>query len=383
MSFPNAAWMTEEHTTWGETVRQFMESEIGPHIETWREAGMVPRALWDRAAEIGLLGATIPEEYGGAGCPLSFDLITMYEQGLVGDSGWGFAIQTIVAHYIDAYGTAAQKERWLTQLASGERVAAIAMTEPGTGSDLQGVRTRAERHDDVYRITGAKTFITNGQTADLVCVVAKTDASQGANGVSLLMVDTHEVEGFSRGRNLAKLGMKGADTSELHFEDCEVPTSALLGENEGQGFFQLMLQLPYERLAIGVGALGAVDCALRHTLAYTRERQAFGRPISRFQNTRFKLAEAKTKAEVLRSFLADLIGRLDEGKLDAATASMAKWWGSEVQGQVVDECLQLFGGYGYMLEYPIAHLYADARAQRIYGGTNEIMKELIARSLDL
>ncbi|MEN0066653.1 MAG: acyl-CoA dehydrogenase family protein [Myxococcota bacterium] len=383
MSFPNATWMSEEHTAYAETVRQFLEAELAPHIEAHREAGLVPRDLWTNAGELGLLGATIPEEFGGAGCPDSFDLITMYEQGRIGDSGWGFAIQTIVSHYILAYGTDAQKERWLPKLASGEQIAAIAMTEPGTGSDLQGVRTKAERDGDHYAITGAKTFITNGQTANLICVVAKTDASQGANGTSLIMVETDTVQGFQRGRNLEKIGMKGADTSELFFEDCRVPANFVLGEKEGQGFFQLMLQLPFERLAIGVGALGAIDCAIAHTLAYTRERKAFGRQISRFQNTRFKLAEVKTKAEVLRSFIADCIARQDAGTLDAATASMAKWWGSDVQGEVIDECLQLFGGYGYMLEYPIAHLYTDARAQRIYGGTNEIMKELIARSLDL
>ncbi|MEM1417049.1 MAG: acyl-CoA dehydrogenase family protein [Myxococcota bacterium] len=383
MSFPHAAWLSDDHALFAKTARRFVEAEITAHLEAHRKAGIVPREVWAKAADAGILGATIPEAYGGAGCPDSFDLITMYEQGRGGDSGWGFAIQTIVSHYIQAYATEAQKERWLPKLASGEHVAAIAMSEPGTGSDLQNVQTFAARDGDFYRLTGAKTFITNGQTADLICVVAKTDRSQGAQGTSLLMVETEGLEGFKRGRNLEKLGMKSADTSELFFEDCKVPTHFVLGGKEGQGFFQLMLQLPFERLAIGVLSLGAIDCAIEHTLAYTRERKAFGKPISRFQNSRFKLAEVKTKAEVLRSFLADCIGRQDLGKLDAATASMAKWWGSEIQGEIIDECLQLFGGYGFMMEYPIAHLYADARAQRIYGGTNEIMKELVARSLKL
>lgn len=382
-AFPHATWMTEDHQMWWQTVRKFLDVEVMPNEEQYRHDGLVPRSVWDKAGEAGILGATIPEEYGGAGAPPSFDLLTIYEQGRAGSSGWGFSIQTIVSHYIQAYGTDFQKKRWLPKLATGELVASIAMTEPGTGSDLQAVQTHAKSDGDDYLITGAKTFITNGQTTNFVCVVAKTDREAGAAGTSLIFVETDGNDGFKRGRNLEKIGMKSADTSELFFEDCRTPKSFLLGGQEGQGFYQLMLQLPYERLVIGVVALGVMDCALRHTLEYTRERKAFGKAISRFQNSRFKLAEIKTRIEFTRSFLADCVARQDAGTLDASTASMAKWYGSETQCEVVDECLQLFGGYGYMLEYPIAHLYADSRAQKIYGGTNEIMKELIARSMDL
>ncbi|MEC8039542.1 MAG: acyl-CoA dehydrogenase family protein, partial [Pseudomonadota bacterium] len=308
--------------------------------------------------------------------------VTVYEQARKGDIGWGYGIQSIVMHYINAYGTDAQKQRWLPKLVTGEMVGAIAMTEPGTGSDLQSVRTSATKEGNGYTINGSKIFITNGQSADLIIVVAKTDKDAGAKGVSLIVVEPAEVEGFSRGRNLKKMGMKGNDTSELFFENVKVPADNLIGPEEGQGFYQLMKQLPWERLMIAVMALGAIDFAIEETLRYVKERKAFGKRVMDFQNTRFKLAECKTKAEVLRSFVNDCIARLDEGTLDASTASMAKYWGSEVQNEIMHECLQLHGGYGYMMEYPIARLYADARVQMIYGGTNEIMKELIARSLD-
>jgi alkylation response protein AidB-like acyl-CoA dehydrogenase len=271
----------------------------------------------------------------------------------------------------------------LPKLISGDSVAAIAMTEPETGSDLQNVQTHAEKDGNHYKINGSKIFITNGHTADLVVVVAKTDRSAGAKGVSLIVLETEDAEGFRRGRNLKKLGMKGSDTAELFFEDVRVPTANLLGPEEGQGFYQLMKQLPWERLMIGVTALGFIDFAIAETVKYVQDRKAFGKRIMDFQNTRFKLAECKTKAELLRSFVNDGLARLETGELDAATASMAKWWGSQMQNEVMHECLQLHGGYGFMMEYPIARLYADSRVQMIYGGTNEIMKELIARSLDV
>lgn len=328
------------------------------------------------------MAGAVPEEYGGVGGGISFDAITAYEQARKGDIGWGYGIQSIVTHYVTAYGTDAQKERWLPKLTSGEMVAAIAMTEPGTGSDLKSVRTTATKDGNGYLINGSKIFITNGQNADLVIVVAKTDKDAGAKGVSLIAVETADAEGYSRGRNLKKMGMKGNDTSELFFEDVKVPADNLLGHEEGQGFYQLMKQLPWERLVIAITALGSIDFALEETLRYVKERKAFGNRIMDFQNTRFKLAECKTKAEVLRSFINDCIARLEVGELDAATASMAKYWGTEVQNEVMNECVQLHGGYGYMQEYPISRMYTDARVQMIYGGTNEIMKELIARSLD-
>ncbi|MDK2755004.1 MAG: acyl-CoA dehydrogenase family protein, partial [Gammaproteobacteria bacterium] len=274
-----------------------------------------------------------------------------------------------------------QKQRWLPQLVSGERISALAMTEPGQGSDLQSVETHAVLEDGVFRVNGAKTFITNGQMANLICLVVKTQRDAGARGVSLLMIETDQVDGFRRGQNLDKIGLKGQDTSELFFDDMLVPEGNILGLEPGQGFYQLMNQLPWERLAIGIGALGHMDFALTQTLEYVKERKAFGKTIFEFQNTRFKLAEQKTKLEVTRAFINQCIELQRDGQLDATTASMAKWWSSQMQCEVVDECLQLFGGYGYMLEYPIARAYADARVQKIYGGTNEIMKELIARSL--
>ena len=290
-------------------------------------------------------------------------------------------IHTIVVQYVLAYGTTEQKQRWLPELASGKRISALAMTEPGQGSDLQSVETRAVLEDSVFRVNGSKTFITNGQTANLICLVVKTQRDAGAHGVSLLMIETDHVDGFRRGQNLEKIGLKGQDTSELFFDDMLVPHENILGLESGQGFYQLMNQLPWERLAIGIGALGHMDFALEQTLEYVKERKAFGKSIFEFQNTRFKLAEQKTKIEVTRAFINHCIELQRDGQLDATTASMAKWWSSQMQCEVIDECLQLFGGYGYMLEYPIARAYADARVQKIYGGTNEIMKELFARSL--
>jgi len=378
-----AFWAEDEHKMFDEMINRFYADELVPHSTRWADQGIVDRDFWKTAGAAGIMGGAIDETYGGSGGDIGFDSVAIYGQARVGDCGWGLGIQSIVLHYIANYGTPEQRDRWLPGLVSGEIVGAIAMTEPGTGSDLKSVRTHAEKDGNQYRINGSKIFITNGQTADLVITVAKTDKDAGAKGVSLIVVEPGEVDGFRRGQPLKKLGMKGNDTAELFYEDVKVPLTNLLGNEEGQGFYQLMKQLPWERLLIAIQALGAIDFAIEQTVAYTQERKAFDKRIMDFQNTRFKLAECKTKAEVLRSFVNDCISRLNAGTLDAATASMAKYWGSEVQGQIMDECLQLHGGYGFMMEYPIARLYADARVQRIYGGTNEIMKELIARSLDV
>ncbi|MFD1507804.1 acyl-CoA dehydrogenase family protein [Lacimonas salitolerans] len=380
---PTASWVWDEHKMFADAVARVFADALEPNIEKWVEQGVVDRDFWTLAGDQGIMGGAVPEAYGGAGGGLGFDAITVYQQGAVGDCGWGYSIQSIVLHYLLAYGSEEQKQRWVPDLVAGRKVAAIAMTEPGAGSDLQAIKTHAEKDGNQYRINGSKTFITNGQTADLIVVVAKTDKAAGAKGVSLIVVETDQADGFRRGRNLKKLGMRANDTSELFFEDVKVPQTNLLGAEEGQGFYQLMKQLPWERLVIGITALGAIDFALKETIAYVQERRAFGQRVMDFQNTRFKLAEMKTKAEVLRAFLNDGIARAEAGTLDAATASMAKYWGTEVQNEVMHECLQLFGGYGFMMEYPIARLYADARVQMIYGGTNEIMKELIARSIDV
>jgi acyl-CoA dehydrogenase len=378
-----ASWPQEEHRMFYDSASRLLDDEMVPNIEKWNDQGVVDREFWTKTGEAGILGAALPEEFGGAGAPISFDAVTAYLQGRKGESSWGFSIQSIVNHYVAAYGTDSQKERWLPKLASGEYVGAIAMTEPGTGSDLKSVKTTAELVGNEYVLNGSKIFITNGQTADLIIVVAKTDKTMGTKGVSLLVLETEGADGFTRGRNLKKLGCKANDTSELFFEDVRVPPENLLGGEEGQGFYQLMKQLPWERLIIACLALGVIDFAIDETVRYVQDRKAFGQRVMDFQNTRFKLAECKTKAEVLRSFLNDCIARMDEGTLDAATASMAKYWGTQVQNEIANECLQLHGGYGYMMEYPIARIYADSRVQMIYGGSNEIMKELIARSIDI
>ena len=376
------SWMKEEHLLLQASVRKFFEAELVPNTVRWRKAGVVDRNFWRKAGAAGLLGAAVPEQYGGSGGTLAHDAVISYEQARAGDSGWGFGVLNIVTHYILAYGTEKQKSKWLPGFVTGDVVPAIAMTEPGTGSDLQAVRTTADKDADDYVINGSKTFITNGQTADVIVVVAKTDRKARARGISLILVETEGANGFRRGRNLEKLGMKGQDTSELFFEDVRVPQSNLLGGQEGQGFFQLMSQLAWERLAIGIGALGMSDYMLGETLTYVKERKAFGQRLMDFQNTRFKLAEAKTKLEVTRAFIDQCMEKLLRGELDATAGSMAKWWGSQIQCEIADECLQLHGGYGYMMEYPIARAFADARVQKIYGGANEIQKELIARSLD-
>lgn len=375
-------WLTEELEILQSAVRKFYEKEFLPHSERWDEQGSVDREAWLKAGEAGILCASIKEEYGGGGGTFAHEMVIAEEQGRIGISGFGNSVHSgIVAHYIQSYGTEDQKKKWLPKMATGEIVGGIAMTEPGTGSDLQGVKTTAKKSGNQYVVNGQKTFITNGQQANLICVVAKTDPSGGAKGTSLIMVETDEVEGFRRGRNLKKLGMKAQDTSELFFDDVKVPTSNLLGTEEGKGFFQLMQQLPQERLIIAVQACVAMEMALKYTTDYVKERTAFGQRILDFQNTQFKLAECKTEATIARVFVDDCAMKLLDGKLDATTAAMAKWWTTQKQNEIVDTCLQFFGGFGYMMEYPIAKLYADARVQKIYGGTNEIMKMLIARTL--
>ena len=375
-------WMTEELSMLQDSAGRFFDREFVPHEEDWAKAGIMPREMWNKAGEAGLLLASVPEEYGGAGGTFAHESVILYEQGRANVRSLGNAVHSgIVAQYILAYGSEEQKRRWLPKMAAGELVGAIAMTEPGTGSDLQAVRTTARMTGNQYVVNGQKTFITNGQHADLVIVVAKTDPKEKARGVSLIVVETAEAEGFSRGRNLEKLGLKAQDTSELFFDDVKVPTANLLGTEEGQGFFQLMNQLPQERLIIGVGACAAMDLAIELTTDYVKQRKAFGKRIVDFQNTRFKLAECKTEAHIARVFVDNCLQRHLAGELDVTTAAMVKWWCAQKQNEVIDECLQLFGGYGFMDEFPISRMYADARVQKIYGGTNEIMKELIARSL--
>jgi len=382
LGLPKPAWVSDDVAMVYDTAHRFLSAEIAPRYEEFEKAECFDRESWLKAGEAGLLCASMPEEYGGSGGTFAHESAIIEAIGHVGVEGFGIPPHnSIVAPYILAYGSEEQKRKWLPAMARGELIGAIAMTEPGAGSDLQGVKTRAERDGNQYRINGSKTFITNGQLANLVIVVTKTDPSQGAKGVSLIVVETDEVDGFRRGRNLDKIGLKSNDTSELFFEDMRVPTANLLGSEEGQGFVQLMQQLPQERLQIGTAALAMIERALGLTIDYVKERKAFGKAILEFQNTQFKLAELKTEATIGRVFYNDCVARHIAGGLDPTTASMAKYWLTDLQGKVVDECLQLHGGYGYMNEYPIARMYRDARVQRIYGGTNEIMKLLIARSL--
>ena len=376
-----SSWNSREIDIFREAVRRFIEAEFLPLDKTWQRQQYVDKAAWRQAGEIGLLCPDVPPEYGGAGGNFCYDAVVYEELAFAGITSFGNAIQSIVAHYLLAYGNEEQKRSWLPKLVSGEMIAAIAMSEPQTGSDLQGVKTRAELQGRHYVINGSKTFISNGQTANLICVVAKTDQSQGTGGITLIMVESEGLDGLRRGRTLEKLGQKGQDTSELFFDDCRVPAENLLGETENRGFTQLMQQLPRERLIVAIMGVAAIERALRLTVEYTKERKAFGQSIADFQNTRFRLAECQTEAVIGRIFVDHCIERLNEDKLDSVTASMAKWWVTEKQCEIIDQCVQLHGGYGYMLEYPIAQMYADCRPQRIYAGTNEIMKELIAKSL--
>lgn len=363
-----------------DTVRKFLEQEAAPYHRQWEKDGQVSRKLWLQAGELGFLCPTVPEEYGGAGADFRYSAVVMEEISRQGLSGIGFPLHSdIVAPYLLAYGTPEQKQRYLPKMVSGEMITAIAMTEPGAGSDLQGIASSAVRDGDHYVLNGSKTFITNGQMADLVIVVVKTDASAGAKGTSLLLVES-AWDGFQKGQNLEKVGMKAQDTSELFFQDVRVPITNLLGSAEGQGFFQLMQELPQERLQVGLTAIAACEAAFQWTLDYVKERKAFGKPVIKFQNTRFKLAELKADITAGRCFADRCLELHLEGKLDIPTAAMLKQWATDLQGRVMDECVQLHGGYGYMWEYPIARAWADARVQRIYAGTNEIMKEIVARS---
>ncbi len=370
----------EEHELFRAMVRKFYEREITPHREAWEEAGEISREAWEKAGAAGLLCPTMPEEYGGAGGDKRYSVIQMEEQAYAGDTGPGFSLHSeIVAPYILHYGSEDQKRTWLPKLASGHTIGAIAMSEPGTGSDLQGVKTTAVKDGNELVINGQKTFITNGYMSDLVIVVAKTDTDAGAQGISLVLVEA-ERDGFSKGRKLKKIGLKAQDTAELFFDDVRVPMTNLLGE-EGKGFIYLMQELAWERMQVAIMGIAAAEAALEQTIAYTKERKAFGRAIGEFQNSRFKLAEMKTEIAIGRVFVDRCVDLLLADKLDVETAAMAKLWVSELQCRVVDQCLQLHGGYGYMWEYPIARAFADSRVQRIYAGTNEIMKELISRTL--
>jgi acyl-CoA dehydrogenase len=375
-------WMTEELDTFRDQFRKFLAKDLAPHADKWRAQKMVDRSAWVKLGEMGALLPSIPEEHGGLGASFAYDA-AIYEdmEAIVPDALSGVTVSSgIVAHYIKNYGSEEQKLRWLPGMARGQLIGAIAMTEPGTGSDLQAVRTTAKLQGNAYVINGQKTFITNGQNADLIIVVART-GGPGAKGLSLIVVETKDNPGFKRGRNLDKIGLHASDTSELFFEDAVAPPENLLGAEEGKGFAQLMQQLPQERLIIAIGAVAAMERAVQLTADYTKERKAFGQPIIEFQNTAFTLAERKTEAFIARVFVDFCLVQLLAGDLDAVTASMAKWWTTQKQVETVDECLQLHGGYGYMQEYPISRMYVDARIQKIYGGTNEVMKLLIARSL--
>lgn len=364
-----------------ESVRQFVADEFAPRQDTWRRQHGPDSDAWTQAGRAGILLPDLPEEYGGGGGSFAHEAVVLEELARSGVH-FGSAIQSTVAHYLFAYGSAEQKRRWLPRLGRGEMVAAIAMTEPGAGSDLQAIRTVARRDGEHYVVDGSKSFITNGSRADLVCLAAKTDPrAPPMRGISLIVVETRELAGYRAGRPLEKIGMHAQDTCELFFDAARVPASNLLGDVEGRGFAQMMERLPYERLQIAVGAVAMAEQAVAITTRYVKERKAFGKPLFELQNTRFKLAECKTRAHIGRVFLDSCIARFIAGCLDDASAAMAKYWLAETQCRIVDECLQLHGGYGYMTEYPIARMWADARVQRIYAGSTEIMKELIAWSL--
>lgn len=370
----------QEHEMFRDSVRKFLTDEVAPFHEQWEEDGQVDPSVWLKAGELGMISPTVPEEFGGVGVDFRYNAIVDEEVARLGLSGLGFALHSDIAvPYVIHYGSEEQKMKYLPKLVSGEMISAIAMTEPGTGSDLQGVKTTAVKDGDDYIINGSKTFITNGQLADLIVVVAKTDPEQGAKGTSLILLESG-IAGFSKGKNLKKVGMKAQDTSELFFENVRVPQSCLLGE-ENKGFIYLMQDLPQERLSVAITGIAAAESILQQTIDYTKERKAFGKPISALQNTQFKLAELDTELTSARVFVDRCLELHIEGKLDTVTASKAKLLCTDLQCKVMDECLQLHGGYGYMWEYPVARAWADARVQRIYAGTNEIMKLIIGRSL--
>jgi alkylation response protein AidB-like acyl-CoA dehydrogenase len=377
---------SSEHEAFRDAFRRFVDKEIAPHHEAWEEAGYVDRELWRKAGANGYLCATMPEEYGGSGADKLYSVIQMEELARAGFTGPGFSLHSeIVAPYVLHYGTPEQKQQWLPRLASGAAIGAIAMSEPAAGSDLQGIRTTAlQQADGSYLLNGSKTFITNGWHADLVIVVAKTDPAAGAKGTSLLLVE-RGMPGFAVGKRLKKLGLKAQDTSELFFDNVRVPATHLLGGEamRNRGFICLMEQLPWERMQIAVTAVAAAQAAIDWTVQYVKDRRVFGQPVAAFQNTRYKLAELQTEVQVARVFVDKCLELVLRDQLDTATASMAKYWTTDLQCKVMDECVQLHGGYGFMWEVPITRAYADARVQRIYGGTNEIMKEVITRAMGL
>lgn len=376
------SWYDTEVRAIDDLAAGFFEREVLAHREKWEKQQCIDRSVWLKAGNLGLLCCSIPEQYGGGGGTFAHDLAVFRAQGYSGDMSLGISVHSgIVPHYIAEYGTEEHKATYLPGLASGEIVGAIGMTEPGTGSDLSAVKTTAIKHGDDYIVNGSKTFITNGSSADLVVLVVKTDPAAGAKGISLLLVDVRTSAGFQVGRVLDKIGQHGADTSELSFSDVRVPQGNLLGEVEGRGFAQLMTQLVQERLIIGAQAAGAMERAVQETVAYTKSRQAFGHSLFDFQNTAFELAECKTIARTSEVFLDHCVEAHLRGELDPADAAMVKYWLTQQQCAVIDRCLQLYGGYGYMREYLIARMYEDARVQKIYAGANEVMKSIIARTL--
>ena len=373
--------MDEELVIFRDAVSRFIDSEMVPNEALWRKQQHVGPDIWRKAGAVGLLCTDVSADYGGVGGDFRHEAVLYEELSRRGLSGFGQGVHSICAHYLVNHGSEEQKLRLLPRLASGELIGAIGMTEPSAGSDLQGLKTRAVRDGDDYIVNGSKIFITNGYLAGLIALVVKTRPGEGAKGTSILMVETRNLEGYRVGRILDKMGMKSQDTAELFFENVRVPAANLLGGAEGQGFYQLMGDLPYERALIAVAGVGAMEGALAETVRYVKDRKAFGRTIAEFQNTKFKLAEIATKTRIARVFVDDCIQRIVAGTLDTVTASMAKYWVTDAQQEVLDECVQLHGGYGYMNEYLVCRMFADSRVQRIYGGTNEIMKELISRSL--
>ncbi len=373
-------WMNDELRMFRETVHKFIQKEFVPHQARWRQQHYPDADAWIAAGGIGILLPDMPEEYGGGGS-FCYEAVVIEELAQAGIH-FGCNVHSIMAHYILAYGSEEQKRNWLPRMARGELVGAIAMTEPAAGSDLQGIKTTARRDGDHYVINGSKTLITNGRHASIVCLVVKTDAkAAGPKGISLLIVETKNLPGYRIGNPFEKVGMQEQDTCELFFDDVRVPASNLLGSAEGKGFSQMMQQLPYERLSVGLGSVATAEQAIAITTKYVKERTAFGKPLIDFQNTRFQLAECKTEAHIGRVFIDNCIERFVTGQLDAITAAMTKYWLTECEGRIIDKCVQLHGGYGCMMEYPIARMWVDGRANRIYAGANEIMKELIAWSL--
>jgi acyl-CoA dehydrogenase len=381
MSAYVSPWMDEDLAIFREAAARFLEAEMVPNEEQWRKQQHVGKEIWRKAGAMGLLCTDVAADYGGVGGDFRHEVVLYEELARRGLSGFGQGVHSICAHYLVNHGTEEQKHRFLPRMASGELIGAIGMTEPGAGSDLQGLKTRAVRDGDDYVINGSKIFITNGYLAGLIALVVKTQPGAGAKGTSILMVETADLQGFRVGRILDKMGMKSQDTSELFFDNVHVPAANLLGGTEGQGFYQLMGDLPYERALIAVVGVAAMEGALAQTIKYVKERKAFGKTIAEFQNTKFKLAEIATKTHIARVFVDDCISKVVAGSLDTVTASMAKYWITDTQQEVLDECVQLHGGYGYMNEYLVCRMFADSRVQRIYGGTNEIMKELISRAL--